>query len=151
VSAPDPLDAAAVAVRELVHRTSALRAQALIATADGPAIVSCTRLGPLEVILGERAVELPHDARLDAQAPDLGALRPLPPFEVDRERAEVIGTIGGVDLLADAVARVAEGLGGGAAVVVELETTAPGEPLVLSARAGEPVLVTLGEESYELS
>jgi hypothetical protein len=57
--------------------------------------------------------------------------------------------IGGIDLLAEAVTKVAEALGPAAAVVVEMESTTPALPLVLSARAGEPLLVTLGEESFD--
>lgn len=146
------LDLAAAALREFVHRSGALRAQALVEPAPGagPALVSCTRLGPLEVVVGERTVQLAHDTAIDATPPDLGDLRPVPPFEVDAERAEVAGIIGGVDLVADGVRRLAEALGPGAAVVVELETTTPDLPLVLSARLGEPVLVTLGEDSYVL-
>lgn len=149
---PPALDLAAVALRSFVHRSGALRAQALVEPAPGlpPALVSCTRLGPLEVIAGERTVELAHDAPIEAEPPDLGDLRPLPPFEVDPERAEVAGVIGGLDLVAGAVRRLAESLGARAAVVVELETTTPEVPLVLSARFGEPLLVTLGDDSYEL-
>jgi hypothetical protein len=149
----DPLDLAAATLRDFVHRSGALRAQALVAQPAGqpPAIVSCTRLGPLEVSIGDRVVELAHDTEIDAQAPDLGELRPLPPFAIDAGRAEVAGVIGGLDLVADAVRRAAQALGGSTAVVVELETTTPELPLVVSARAGEePVLVTLGEDSYEL-
>src|SRR4051812_14875940 len=146
------LDVAAAALREFVHRSAALRAQALVEPEPGrpPVVVSCTRLGPLELIAGDESVELPHDAPIEVEAPDLGELRPLPPFEVDPERAEVAGVIGGLDLVAAAVRRLAEALGPRAAVVVELETTTPEQPLVLSARVGEPLLVTLGEDSYEL-
>jgi hypothetical protein len=152
MAAAAPLDLAAAALRDFVHRSGALRAQALVEPGPGraPAVVSCTRLGPLEVIAGEQVVELAHDAPIDAEPPDIGELRPLPPFEVDPDRAEVAGVIGGLDLVADAVGRLAEALGPRAAVVVELETTTPEQPLVLSARAGEPLLVTLGDESYEL-
>jgi hypothetical protein len=59
--------------------------------------------------------------------------------------------IGGVDMLADALRSIAIALGPLAAVVVELDTTTPGLPLVLSARGDEPMLATLGEESFELA
>src|SRR4051812_42079195 len=96
----DAIDAACVALRSFVHRSGALRAQALIPMGSGPpAVVSCVRLGPLEIVLGERAVELPHDAEIDAPEPDLGDLRPMPPFDVDAERGEVAGMIGGLELL----------------------------------------------------
>jgi hypothetical protein len=145
------LDTAVVALRSFVHRSGALRAQALVPQAAGeaPALVSCTRLGPIEVRVGEHAVELAHDVELEAAGPDLGGLRALPPFEVSPERGEVAGVIGGVDMVADAMFAMARALGEQAAVVVELETTTPDLPLVLSARVGEPLLVTLGDDSFE--
>ena len=142
---------ACAALRSFVHVSGALRAQALVPVEDGPpAIVACVRLGPLEVTVGERTVVLEHDAELDAPAPDLGALRPMPPFEVSAERGEVTGMIGGLELLGEAALKVASAIGPQAAVVVEMESTTPGLPLVVSAREGEPLLVTLGEEEFEL-
>jgi hypothetical protein len=148
----DAVDRACAALRAFVHRSGALRAQALVPQGEGEpaAVVSCVRLGPLEVAVGERSVELPHDVELRAPAPDLGELRPMPPFEVSPERGEVAGIIGGMDLLGEAVMRVAESIGPPAAVVAEMDSTTPGLPLVVSARAGEPLLVTLGEETFEL-
>lgn len=148
-----PIDMACAALRSFVHRSGALRAQALIpagSESEVPAVVSCVRLGPLEIAVGERTAELPHDVELEAQAPDLGALRPMPPFEVSPEHGEVAGMIGGMDLLGEAVMTVAEAIGPGAVVVVEMESTTPDVPLVVSARAGEPLLVTLGDESFDL-
>lgn len=148
------IDTACAALRSFVHRSGALRAQALIpagAEAGAPAaVVSCVRLGPLEIAVGERTVELPHDVELEASPPDLGALRPMPPFEVSPERGEVAGMIGGMDLLGEAVMTVAEAIGPGAVVVVEMESTTPDVPLVVSARPGEPLLVTLDDESFDL-
>src|SRR4051794_41770038 len=76
----EAIDVACVALRNFVHVSGALRAQALIPLGSGePAIVSCVRLGPLEIAIGERSVELPHDVAIEADAPDLGGLRPRPP------------------------------------------------------------------------
>lgn len=145
------VDTACAALRSFVHLSGALRAQALVPQEAGPpALVSCVRLGPLEVEIGERSVTLPHDIELDASAPDLGALRPMPPFEVSADRGEVAGMIGGLELLAEAVMTVALAIGPEAAVVVEMESTTPDLPLVISGRAGEPVLVVLGDDEYEL-
>lgn len=142
---------ACAALRSFVHLSGALRAQALVPAQDGPpAVVSCVRLGPLEITIGERSVQIPHDTELEAAAPDLGALRPMPPFEVSPERGEVAGMIGGLGALGDAVMTVAAAIGPQTAVVVEMESTTPDVPLVVSARAGEPVLVTLGDESFDL-
>lgn len=146
------LDTACVALRSFVHRSGALRAQAMLPSdIDGPsAVVSCVRLGPLEIATAGRTVQLPHDIVLDGPEPDLGELRPLPPFEVSAARGEVAGMIGGLDLLSHALVKVAEALGPRAVVVVEMESMTPDTPLVLSARVGEPLLVTLGEESFDL-
>src|SRR4051794_41603640 len=105
----EAIDVACVALRNFVHVSGALRAQALIPLGSGePAIVSCVRLGPLEIAIGERSVELPHDVAIEADAPDLGGLRPLPPFTVDAARGEVAGVIGGGGKLPGG------GVGGGA-------------------------------------
>src|SRR4051812_13258722 len=108
-----PIDSAVVALRSFVHLSGALRAQAVVPDDDGgqPALVSCTRLGPIEVVAGGRAIELPHDVEIEAAAPDLGDLRPLPPFEVSAERGEVAGTIGGMAVLTGAVRAIAAALG----------------------------------------
>lgn len=142
---------ACAALRSFVHLSGALRAQALVPAGDGPpAVVSCVRLGPLEIAIGERSVQIPHDTELEAAAPDLGALRPMPPFEVSPERGEVAGMIGGMGLLGDAVMTIAQAIGPQAVVVVEMESATPDLPLVISARAGEPLLVTLGDESFDV-
>jgi len=148
----DPLTTACVALRSFVHLSGALRAQAVVPRGadEPPGLVSCVRLGPLEVTIGDRVVTLAHDVELEAEAPDLGELRPMPPFEVSAERGEVAGMIGGLDLLSDAAFAVAEAIGPQAAVVVEMESTTPGVPLVVSARAGEPLLVTLGDEQFDV-
>ena len=150
---PEPaLDRAAAALREFLHRSGALRAQALVdAGPDSPpALVACSRLGPIEVVVGDRELELPHGIELDAEPPDLGDVRQMPPFEISIERGEVTGTIGGLQHLAAAVSRLAEAIGGRTVAVVEFETTSADVPLALSARHGEAVVVTLGDETYEL-
>jgi hypothetical protein len=147
----EAVDTACVALRAFVHVSGALRAQALIPQGSAlPVVVSCTRLGPLEIVIGERSVQLPHDVEIDAPVPDLGPLGPMPPFDVAVERGEVAGMIGGLEALRDAVLRTAAAIGEGAAVVVEMESTTPDVPLALSGRAGEPVLVSFGEDEFEL-
>ena len=152
MSAAPILDLAAAALREFVHRSGALRAQALVESGPGaePAIVSCSRLGPIEVVIGDRAVDLPHGSELDAEAPDLGDVRQMPPFDVDAQRGEVTGTIGGLQHLGAAVERLASSIGPRTVAVAEFETTSPDVGLALSARSGERVLVTLGDEEFEL-
>ena len=147
----EAIDTACVALRTFVHVSGALRAQALIPHRSSlPVVVSCTRLGPLEIVIGQRSVQLPHDVEIEAPVPDLGPLGPMPPFDVSVERGEVAGMIGGLEALRDAALRMADAIGNGAAVVVEMESTTPDVPLALSARTGEPVLVTFGDAEFEM-
>ncbi len=139
----------AATLREFVHRSGALRAQALL-DAQPPALVACTFMGPIEIVVGDEETELAHTAELDDAPADLGDVRQLPPFDVDAARGEVTGTIGGLEHLADAVARLAETLGGRSVAVAEFETTTPTLALALSARSGEPVVVVIGDETFEL-
>jgi hypothetical protein len=113
--------------------------------------VDVWRLAPVEVRIGDRIVHLPHAIDLDAE-PLSGALalRQLPPFEVDPTTGEVVGTLGGLDMLADATRGVAELLGGRSVAIAQYQTTTPEVPLTVTARIGEPVLVTIGDEEWEM-
>jgi len=147
-----PLDAVVETLRDVLHRSGALRVAAVVDLPDGPAaLVDVGRLAPVEVVIGERTMHLPHAIELDAES--LGGaieLRQLPPFEVDAQAGEVIGTLGGLDMLADAMRAVAALLGGRSVAMAQYQTVTPDTPLTVAARGGEPVVVTLGEESWEL-
>src|SRR4051794_41906508 len=88
------LDPVVATLRDVLHRSGALRVVAVVDRAE-PAIVDVGRLLPVEVQVGERLVHLPHAMELDAEPIVEPALRQLPPFEVDAATGEVIGTIGG--------------------------------------------------------
>ena len=79
-------------------------------------------------------------------------IRTASPFEVDPQDGVVTGAIGGLEHLAHAVRALADLLGARGVAVATFETTNPELPLALSARAGgeEPVVVTLGDASFEL-
>jgi hypothetical protein len=156
VASAGPLDPAVVALREFLHLTGALRAVAVVddpaGGAAGPAVIDCARLAPIAVEAGGRTVHLPHGIELDAPVPDLGALSQLPPFDVDPEKGEVAGPIGGLQHLADGVAALARALGGRNVAMAQFATRDPAAPLSLTARAdgSDPIVVSLGEEEFEL-
>jgi PHD/YefM family antitoxin component YafN of YafNO toxin-antitoxin module len=62
----------------------------------------------------------------------------------------VTGTLGGLDMLADAMREVSALLGGRSVAIAQYQTSTPDVPLTVSARGSEPVVVTLGEEEWEL-
>ncbi len=154
VTSVGALDSAVGALREFLHRSGALRAVALVERPvdHAPAVVDCGRFAPVEVDLGDRIVQLPHDVRLEAPIPPLPQIRQLPPFDVDVTAGEVVGTIGGLHHLADGVRALAEALGGQSVAMAVFETTDAATPLALTARAGgdEPIAVALGDEQFEL-
>ena len=148
------LDHAVVTLREFLHHSTAARAIAVVDREPGvgPAVVDCGRFEAIEVDLGDRTVRLPHDAPLDAVAPTLPEVKPIPPFEVDPGTGEVTGTIGGLEHLVDAVGSLADALGAGSVAMAVFATTDPDNPLSVSCRAGgsEPPVVAIGEEPFEL-
>jgi hypothetical protein len=142
VATVGPLDAVVETLRDVLHRSGALRVAAL---------VDVGRLAPVEVRIADRIMHLPHAIELDAES--LGGaieLRQLPPFEVDADSGRVVGTIGGLDMLADAMRALAELLGGRSVAMAQYPTVTPEVSLTVTARHGEAVLVTLGDEEWEL-
>jgi hypothetical protein len=154
VASVGALDATVVLLREFLHASGALRAVAVVERPDGEgeAVVDCGRLAPIEVDLGERLLALPHAIELDAPVPALPEVRQLPPFEVDAAAGSLAGPLGGAEHLARAVRALAELLGGQSVALVQFETTDPGAPLAITARAGgaEPLVLALGEEEFEM-
>jgi hypothetical protein len=146
------LDPVVATLRDVLHRSGALRVVALVdRTGDEPAIVDVGRLAPVEVQVGERLVHMPHALELAAAPLQVApALRQLPPFEVDASTGEVVGTIGGLDHHAVAMRELSRALGGRSVAMAQYATTTPDVPLSVTARGDEPVVVSIGEEEFEL-
>ena len=72
------------------------------------------------------------------------------PFDVDAARAEVAGPPGAVAHLAGAVRELSRRLGGRSVLTVEWTTSDPDAPLTLAARGDDPVVVALGDETFEM-
>ena len=146
------LDPHIVALREFLHRASALEVQAAVDRGEGRpvAIVSCGRLQPIEVTEGERTVHRPHTAELDAAPPPLPTVPRLPPIEIDPQEGTVSAPLGAIHALAEAVEALAKALGGRSVALAFFQTTDAERPLGIAARTGEDVLLTLGEEQFRL-
>lgn len=149
VATVGPLDPVVATLRDVLHRSGALRVVAVV-DADETAVVDVGRLTPVEVQIGERIVHLPHAIELDAEPLGLIEARQLPPFEVNSITGEVIGTIGGLEYVADVARGLAGLLGRRSVAMIQVATTSPELPLSVTAREGEPVVVTIGDEAFEL-
>jgi hypothetical protein len=151
VASVGPLDEVAALLREFVHRSGAIRAVAVVdGDGDETALVECGRLAPIEVTVGDRTVVLPHGVELDVEPPVLEDVHQLPPFDVDATTGEIASPLGGLEHLATAVRALAARMGGRGLALAQFETTTPGLPLTISARRGDPLVVAIGEDEYEM-
>jgi hypothetical protein len=147
------LDATVVTLREFLHRANAVQVQAVVdrGSEEPPALVSCGRLEPIEVVRGDHVVHLPHGVELEPAPPeDLPSVPALPPFEVDDEAGTITGPLGGVEAVARAVEFLAAHLGGRSVALAFYPTTSPELPLGIAARNGEPTVLSIGEQQFEL-
>ncbi|HEX4807164.1 MAG TPA: hypothetical protein VFU94_14795 [Conexibacter sp.] len=142
----------AVTLRAFVHAAGALEATLLLdqGTEAPPLVVESPAVGPVLLAEGEQVVQLDAD-RLAAEPLPLPEVRELPPFEVDAVRAEITAPLGGVEHHARAVRELAGAFPGRSVLAVRFATTDPETPLTIAARAGEPLVLGLGEdEQFEM-
>lgn len=148
--------AIATALR-LVHEAAVLQARVLLpeSGSEPATIVTLAPHGPLLIERPSGTVEiphgeLPHDAEPDVPMPATPELAPYPPFEVDGSGGTVTGMIGALGGFAVALTALAASIGGGAVVACDLATTSAAWPLGVVARAGDPVVALLGDDTYEI-
>jgi hypothetical protein len=117
---------------------------------DHPAVVECERLRAVVIHDAGGRRELPHDAAGDVALPQLPHMHRTGRFEVDTQEGVVAGLLGGLELLGRAVRDIAGLLPGRSVVAADYETTDPQTPLGLAGRAGEAVVVLIGDEEFAL-
>ncbi|MCW3038763.1 MAG: hypothetical protein JWM31_668 [Solirubrobacterales bacterium] len=153
VASVGELDVIVVTLREFLHRSGAVRAIALLPAADEeepPTLVDCARLQPIEVTTGGRVVHVPHAIPLAPEPLALYDVKQLPPFEVTPSDGTIAAPLGGVEHYGYAVRSLAGALGEGAVALVTFTTTELEAPLSLTARIGDPIVLSLGDEEYEM-
>jgi hypothetical protein len=154
VASVGALDVVVATLREFLHRSGAVRTVAVVdrEPGEGPVVIDCGRLLPIEVDYGDRVVHLPHAIELDAEPAELPEVRLLPPFEVDAAQAEIAAPVGGVAHLASAVRDLAAALGGRNVAMAQFATNDPQTPLAITARAdgSEPIVLALGEDEFPM-
>jgi len=112
-------------------------------------VVECPAVGPVILGEGEQVVQLDAD-RLAAEPLLLPDVRALPPFEVDAVRAEITAPLGGVEHQARAVRELAEAFPGRSVLSVQFATTDVETPLTIAVRTGDPLVLALGVEEFEM-
>jgi hypothetical protein len=140
-----------VTLRAFVEAAGAFAAVLLLdqGAETAPLVVECAADGAVLLSEGEDTVQL--DAERLAAAPlPLPDVRALPPFEVDAVRAQITAPLGGVEHQARAVRALVEAFPGRSVLTVTFATTHPEVPLHLAARSGDPVVLGLGEEQFEM-
>jgi hypothetical protein len=114
-----------------------------------PLVVECPAQGPVLLSEGEDTVQLDAD-RLAAAPLPLPDVRALPPFEVDALRAQITAPLGGVEHQARAVRELVAAFPGRSVLTVTFATSDPDVPLHLAARSGDPMVLALGKEQFEM-
>jgi hypothetical protein len=114
-----------------------------------PLVVECPAEGAVQVSEGEAVVQL-DPSRLAAAPLPVPDVRALPPFDVDAVRAEITAPLGGVEHLARAVRALADAFPGRSVLTATFATTDPEVPLQLAARSGDPMVLALGEDHFEM-
>ena len=146
------LDPQVVALREFLHRASAVEVQGVVDRGPdrSPALITCGRMTPIEIVEGGKTVNLPHGVDLEAKPPDLPDMPRLPPIEVDAEAGTVSAPLGAINALTEAVNALAVALGGRSVALAFFQTTDDELPLGIAARPGEDPVLTLGEQQFAL-
>jgi hypothetical protein len=139
-------------IRAFVRAADAVAAVLLLdqGSAVPPLVVECPAVGAVRLGEGEDTVQVDAD-RLAATPLELPAVRPPGTLAVDALRAEIASPLGAVEEAARAVRELAERFPGRSVLTVTFATTDEETPLHLAARPGEPMVLVLGDEPFEMA
>lgn len=142
----------AATARALVREAGALRVTLVLDRGEDalPVLLDCVGEDPVELAEGERALTLPEELVAGAEPLELPEVRRPDSLAVDLDRAEVVAPMGAVAGLAVAVRTVGEALPGRGVATAQWATGDPEVPFTIAARAGEPVVLGIGEELFTM-
>jgi hypothetical protein len=147
-------DVVLATVRDFADRSGAVRVAVMLDRGEGhaPPLIECEPGEPLTVSQGDESFVIPPQALAGVEPLPLSPPRPVPAstIDVDPVAARISAPIGAVDMLALGVAELARVLGGRTVAVADFGTRA-GEPLTIAAREGEPTVLAVGDQQFELS
>jgi len=149
----EPFAVAVATVRRFADDSGATRMTVLLDRGEGePAVLDCAAGQPLSLTLGEDEFAIAPGATRGVAPLDVDVPRAAPAtaVEADPETGAVTAPLGVMPALADGLLALARALGGRSVVSAEFPTRDPAHPLTLAARDGEPVVLAVGEEQFEL-
>jgi hypothetical protein len=115
-------------------------------------LLECTPDGTVELTDAEQTYVIPPEAGGHVAPLPFTAVRPAPSnsLQADPVTGEIVAPVGAVANLAGAVMSLARGLGGRTVASIDVPTAEPGRLLTIAARDGEPIVVAIGDQQFEL-
>jgi hypothetical protein len=148
---PARVEAGIAVIRDFMSSSPASRVAAVVDLGDGHgAVVDCVRGEPIEVVWGNVTARVGYDARGRREEEALASVERTVAVEVDAGNAVLSAPLGALERLASEARGLSGALGGASAVTVQFETSDPQAPLAIAARAGEPLILALGDEQFPM-
>jgi hypothetical protein len=160
IQGPDPnlqvLARHAAAVATVRTFAQAARAERVVVVLDvgeasEPALVEWAAGEPLRLTEGETTHEIPDGLSAGRPLP-LADVRPPPPssLSVDPVAGEFACPVGALANLATGLLSLARALGGRSVATADFATRDPSLPLTIAARPGEPIVLAVADQQFEL-
>lgn len=154
MSAPEPPSLVTVLATLHAFVTHAGAERAVLVLDQGndthAAVVDCPAHGEAEVSEGDESVVVRRPGETGGTPLPLPEVRSFPPLAIDAVHGEVTSPLGAFEHLGRAVRDLAAVFPGRSVLTVAWASTDPDTSLSLAARAGEEMVLILGEEQFEL-
>lgn len=142
-------------VRAFAERSGAQQVLVLIDRGEEatPTMLEWRAGRPLELTDEGITWEVPDDIAAEVEPLPLNGVRRAPPassLRIDSEAGLVEGPIGAVEALCDAVRELAEAFGSRSVASADWASAQAETPFTIAARSGEPAVLGVGDEMFEL-
>ena len=140
-------------VRDFADRSGALRVVVLLDRGPdrSPPAIEAEPGEPITIGRGDANYIVPPVDLIGVEPLPLELPKPVPAtaLAVDPVKEEIEAPLGVVEALGRAVTQLAAAMGGRSVALAEFATRS-GEPLSVAARVGEPVVLTAGDQQFQL-
>jgi hypothetical protein len=147
-------DVVMATIQDFTERAGAVHVTVLLDRGAGrrSPMVECEPGQPITVSQGEQGYVVPPTALVGVEPLPLHPPKPVPATAIDADPTlgEVAAPIGAMEALASGVQELARVLGGRTVAMAEFATRS-GEALSIAAREGEPTVLAIGDQEFELS